>query len=56
VLARSSLVCEVIMPSAADLYEFLHATAASPKGVTGFSAQVELVAGIRSYLVCPWVD
>jgi hypothetical protein len=56
VLAWSSLVSEVIMPSAADLYELLHTTAASPKGVTGFSAEVELVAHERSYLVCPWVD
>lgn len=55
-LARSSLVREEIMPSAADLYELLHTTAASAKGVTGFSAEVELVAYERSYLACPWVD
>ena len=53
--ASRSLVCEVVMPDAAALYDFLNRVIGGLLGVTGMVASVELLVVKRSFLICPWV-
>lgn len=49
-----SLVCEVIMPSTEDVYEFVTQGLGKIEGVLGWSANVELLTVKRGFLETPW--
>ena len=49
-----SLVCEVIMPSTEDVYQFVTQGLGKIDGVLGWSANVELLTVKRGFLETPW--
>jgi DNA-binding Lrp family transcriptional regulator len=54
--ARRSLVCEVILPHGAALYDFLRGPVAKMPGVTGMTAEIELLVVKRAFSLCPWTE
>jgi DNA-binding Lrp family transcriptional regulator len=49
-----SLVCEVIMPSTEDVYQFVTQGLGKIDGVLGWSASVELLTVKRGFIETPW--
>jgi DNA-binding Lrp family transcriptional regulator len=49
-----SLICEVIMPSTEDVYEFVTKGLGKIDGVLGWSASVELLTVKRGFIETPW--
>jgi DNA-binding Lrp family transcriptional regulator len=49
-----SLICEVIMPSTEDVYEFVTQGLGKIDGVLGWSANVELLTVKRGFIETPW--
>lgn len=49
-----SLICEVIMPSTRDVYEFVTQGLGKIDGVLGWAAYVELLTLKRGFLETPW--
>lgn len=53
-LDQNALLCEVITPTAAELYEFATGYLSALPGVQGWSASVELVNLKRGFVETPW--
>jgi DNA-binding Lrp family transcriptional regulator len=53
-LGTSSLMCEVILPSSSDVFEFITRTLGDLDGVQGWTAHMELVTFKRAYVETPW--
>jgi DNA-binding Lrp family transcriptional regulator len=53
-LGASSLVCEVILPTARDVFEFVTRTLGDLDGVQGWTASMELVTFKRGFVETPW--
>lgn len=53
-LNTASLLCELIMPNAAQLHEFLTGTLAKLDGVRGWNATMEVLTVRRGYVETPW--
>jgi len=53
-LDENSLFCEVIMPSAERLYEFINQTLSRLEGVEGWTASMELLFLKRGFIETPW--
>lgn len=55
-LSSASLVCEVVMPDAEALYDFMTRVIGSLHGLQGMVAHIELLVVKRSYQICPWAQ
>ncbi|MEV0088068.1 Lrp/AsnC family transcriptional regulator [Saccharopolyspora sp. NPDC050642] len=55
-LGQYSLVCEVIMPTTADLYRFVTGTLGRIDGVRSWQANVEALTVKRGFVVVPWAQ
>ncbi|WP_431279660.1 Lrp/AsnC family transcriptional regulator [Leifsonia poae] len=53
-LDENSLFCELIMPSARDLYGFVTQAVATLEGVQGWNASMELLFMKRGFVETPW--
>lgn len=53
-LENSSLLCEVILPTPHDVFEFTNHTLAAIDGLRGWSANVELLTVKRGFVLTPW--
>ena len=53
-LSSASLVCEVVMPDAEGLYDFMNRVIGSLRGLKGTVASIELLVVKRSFQICPW--
>jgi DNA-binding Lrp family transcriptional regulator len=53
-LGASSLMCEVILPTTRDVYEFVTQTLGDLDGVQGWTATMELVTFKRGFVETPW--
>jgi DNA-binding Lrp family transcriptional regulator len=53
-LDENALFCEVIMPSAGRLYEFITQTLSHLEGVEGWTASMELLFLKRGFIETPW--
>jgi proline iminopeptidase len=53
-LGASSLMCEVILPTTRDVYEFVTQTLGDLDGVQGWTASMELVTFKRGFVETPW--
>ncbi|MFD9944766.1 Lrp/AsnC family transcriptional regulator [Nonomuraea sp. NPDC059023] len=55
-LGQASLMCEVIMPTTADIHHFTSRTLASIPGIQSWTANVQVLAVKRGYLMWPWAE
>jgi DNA-binding Lrp family transcriptional regulator len=53
-LGASSLVCEVILPTTRDVFQFVTGTLGDLEGVQGWTASMELVTFKRAFVETPW--
>lgn len=53
-LNGSSLMCEVILPTTRDVFEFVTKTLGGLPGVQGWTANMELVTVKRGFIETPW--
>jgi hypothetical protein len=53
-LGTSSLMCEVILPTTRDVFQFTTSTLAGVDGVLSWTANVELVTYKRGFVRTPW--
>ncbi|HZD72120.1 MAG TPA: AsnC family transcriptional regulator [Actinomycetes bacterium] len=53
-LGASSLMCEVILPTTRDVYQFVTQTLGDLDGVQGWTASMELVTCKRGFVETPW--
>jgi DNA-binding Lrp family transcriptional regulator len=53
-LGGSSLMCEVILPTTRDVFEFVTETLGRLPGVQGWSAHMELLTFKRGFVETPW--
>lgn len=53
-LGQASLMCEVIMPTTRDLFEFTTSTLAHLDGIRSWQASIELLTIKRGFVDCPW--
>jgi DNA-binding Lrp family transcriptional regulator len=55
-LGNASLLCEVIMPTTADLHHFTSRTLAGISGIQSWTASVQLLTVKRAFLQLPWAQ
>ncbi|MEV8639174.1 Lrp/AsnC family transcriptional regulator [Streptosporangium sp. NPDC051023] len=55
-LGQSSLMCEVIMPTTADIHHFTSRTLAAIPGIRSWTASVQLLTVKRAFLSVPWAQ
>ncbi|HEY8456366.1 MAG TPA: Lrp/AsnC family transcriptional regulator [Actinopolymorphaceae bacterium] len=55
-LGRTSLMCEVIMPTTADLFEFTTGILAKLDGIRAWRASLELQTLKRGFILAPWAN
>jgi DNA-binding Lrp family transcriptional regulator len=53
-LGANSLMCEVILPTTGDVYQFVTQTLGNLDGVQGWTASMELVTFKRGFVETPW--
>lgn len=53
-LGQESLMCEVILPTHRDVYEFTSCTLAGIEGIQAWTANVELLTLKRGFVQTPW--
>ncbi len=53
-LSQNSLMCEVIMPTARDIFEFTTGTLGRLEGVEGWTASMVLLTFRRGFVETPW--
>lgn len=56
VLGQASLICEVIVPTTADLHHFTSRTLASVPGIQSWTAGVQVLTVKRGFLMVPWAE
>ncbi|GAA3547422.1 Lrp/AsnC family transcriptional regulator [Nonomuraea rosea] len=55
-LGQASLICEVIVPTTADLHHFTSRTLASVPGIQSWTAGVQVLTVKRGFLMVPWAE
>ncbi|WP_176993391.1 Lrp/AsnC family transcriptional regulator [Nonomuraea jiangxiensis] len=55
-LGQASLMCEVIVPTTADLHHFTSRTLASVPGIQSWTAGVQVLTVKRGFLMVPWAE
>lgn len=55
-LGLASLMCEVIVPTTADLHHFTSRTLASVPGIHSWTAGVQVLTVKRGFLMVPWAE
>ena len=56
VLGQASLMCEVIMPTTADIHRFTSRTLAAVPGIQSWTAGVQVLTVKRGFLMVPWAE
>lgn len=52
----AALVCEILMGSPREMYEFLVGTVGQARGITRMSVEIELMVTKRSFMPTPWTE
>ncbi|MBF8193223.1 Lrp/AsnC family transcriptional regulator [Nonomuraea sp. K274] len=55
-LGQASLMCEVIVPTTADIHRFTSQTLASVPGIRSWTAGVQVLTVKRGFLMVPWAE
>ncbi|TDD20544.1 Lrp/AsnC family transcriptional regulator [Nonomuraea diastatica] len=55
-LGQASLMCEVIVPTTADIHRFTSRTLASIPGIHSWTAGVQVLTVKRGFLMVPWAE
>lgn len=55
-LGQTSLICEVIVPTTADIHHFTSRTLASVPGIQSWTAGVQVLTVKRGFLMVPWAE
>lgn len=55
-LGQASLMCEVIVPTTADIHHFTSRTLASVPGIQSWTAGVQVLTVKRGFLMVPWAQ